>query len=130
MSHTIPTMHSTIQTSDGLAIAGEHHPRPDARAVVVIVHGYAEHTRRYAGLVAALDAAGCECHLFDLRGHGRSGGVRGYVREFGDYLADLDLFLKHVREIRPESPEVPRVLFGHSLGGLIALDYVLHRPEA
>jgi alpha-beta hydrolase superfamily lysophospholipase len=123
-------MLSTLQTRDGLALFGEHYSRPDARATMVIVHGYAEHTRRYAGLVAALDAAGCECHLFDLRGHGRSEGVRGYVREFGDYLDDLDLFLERVREVRSANPAVPRVLFGHSLGGLIALDSVLHRPEA
>jgi acylglycerol lipase len=129
----MPPLESTLQTSDGLALIGEHHPRPDCRAVVVIVHGYAEHAGRYAGLVAALGEAGYECHLLDLRGHGRSGGIRGYVHQFSDYFDDLDRFLERVRTVRSEdrgSPAVPRVLLGHSLGGLISLGYVLRRPDA
>jgi len=120
---------SKLQTSDGLVLVGEHHPRPDCRAVVVILHGYAEHAGRYAALVAELGEAGYECHLLDLRGHGRSAGVRGYVHRFDEYLDDVDLFLERIGEDR-RHPAVPRILLGHSLGGLISLAYVLRRPEA
>jgi alpha-beta hydrolase superfamily lysophospholipase len=126
-------LESKLQTPDGLVLVGEHHLRPDCRAVVVILHGYAEHAGRYAGLVSDLGGAGYECHLLDLRGHGRSGGVRGYVRRFGDYLDDMDLFLQRIGEVRSEDrrqPAVPRILLGHSLGGLISLGYVLRRPDA
>lgn len=128
----MPTLKSVLQTSDGLTLAGEHHLRPDCRAAIVIVHGYAEHAGRYSEVVSALGEAGYECHLFDLRGHGRSGGVHGYVGRFGDYLDDLDLFLQRVEEVRTQVPGrvVPRILLGHSLGGLISLSYVLRRPEA
>jgi len=128
----MPPLESVLQTSDGLTLAGEHHLRPDGRAAVVIVHGYAEHTGRYAEVVAALGEAGYECHLLDLRGHGRSTGVHGYVGRFDDYLDDLDLFLKRVEEVRAPAAgrAVPRILLGHSLGGLISLSYVLRRPEA
>ena len=128
----MPPLESALQTSDGLTLAGEHHLRPDCRAAVVIIHGYAEHTGRYDEVVAALGEAGYECHLLDLRGHGRSGGVHGYVSRFGEYLDDLDLFLQRVEEVRAQVPqrEVPRILLGHSLGGLISLSYVLRRPEA
>jgi alpha-beta hydrolase superfamily lysophospholipase len=116
-------LQSTLKTHDGLALVGEHHLRPGCRARVVLVHGYAEHCGRYAHVVEALDAAGYECHLMDLRGHGRSGGVRGFVSHFEDYFTDLGLFLERVAEVAPEP--APRILFGHSLGGLIALSYLL-----
>lgn len=133
MSFGLPPLESTLRAPDGLALTAEHHLRPDCRAVVVIVHGYADHRGRYAELVSALDEAGYESHLLDLRGHGRSEGVRGYVRHFGEYLDDLDLFLKRIGEVQPQRQErsaPPRILLGHSLGGLITLAYALQRPDA
>jgi len=128
----MPPVESILRTPDGLTLVGEHHLRPDprARADVVLLHGYAEHAGRYAELIAALGAAGFSCHLLELRGHGRSEGVRGYVDRFGDYLDDLDLFLQRLDEIQTPGPAVPRILLGHSLGGLISLAYVLRRPDA
>lgn len=123
----MPPMESILQTSDGLSLVCEHHLGPDPRADIVIVHGYAEHAGRYAELISVLVAAGFACHLIELRGHGRSGGVRGYVRRFGDYLDDLDLFLPRIREAQPSA--VPRIVLGHSLGGLISLAYILRRPD-
>lgn len=123
-----PPLESTLRTHDGLELVGEHHLRPACRARVVIVHGYAEHRRRYAELVAALGEAGYECHLMDLRGHGRSEGVRGFVSRFEDYFADLDLFRARIAEVAPGAAF--QILLGHSLGGLISLAYLLHRPAA
>jgi alpha-beta hydrolase superfamily lysophospholipase len=116
-----------MRTADGIELATEHHTVPGCRGRVVIVHGYAEHKGRYRQLVEALVAARYACHLFDLRGHGDSGGLRGHVSRFEEYRTDLDGFLEEVRE-RPAPPS-PLLLLGHSLGGLIALDFVLHRPE-
>jgi alpha-beta hydrolase superfamily lysophospholipase len=121
---------STLRTADGLDLAGVHNQRPGCRARVVIVHGYAEHLGRYAAVTAALGDAGYECHLLDLRGHGRSGGVRGYVARFEDYLDDVELFLRRVEEMAPAPSAVPRILLGHSLGGLVALSFVARRPQA
>ncbi len=76
-----------IQTHDGLALAAWRYPAEGrrARARVVLVHGYAEHMGRYTWLTESLVAAGYDCDLFDLRGHGRSGGSRGHVARFADY---------------------------------------------
>ena len=118
---------STTTTYDGLQLAGEHHrlERPAGR--VVIVHGYAEHKGRYHQLVEVLGATGFECHLVDLRGHGESGGRRGHVRQFSDYRDDLERFLGPAISEHPLP--VPTFLLGHSLGGLIALDFVVDRPH-
>lgn len=114
---------STLRTPDGLSLAGRHHIPADPRARIVLLHGYAEHAGRYAEVIAALTGAGYECHTLDLRGHGRSEGVRGHVLRFEEYLDDVDLFLESL-----PGTALPRFLIGHSLGGLISLSYVLRRP--
>lgn len=86
-----------------------------------MVHGYGEHRGRYAHVVSRLARDGFECHLFDLRGHGHSGGTITHVDRFAHYLDDLALVVQHVRNIG--SPR-PLFLVSHSLGGLIALSYV------
>jgi alpha-beta hydrolase superfamily lysophospholipase len=116
-----------MRTADGIELATEHHSVPDSRGRVVIVHGYAEHKGRYRQLVEALVAERYACHLLDLRGHGESGGPRGHVSRFEGYRTDLDGFLEEVRAL-PAAPS-PLLLLGHSFGGLLALDYVLHRPR-
>lgn len=119
---------SRLRTADGLELASEHHIVPNSRGRVVIVHGYAEHKGRYRQLVEALVAAGYACHLLDLRGHGESGGKRGHVSRFEDYRTDIGRFLEEVQTL--DAGLSPLLLLGHSLGGLIALDFVLHHPEA
>jgi alpha-beta hydrolase superfamily lysophospholipase len=117
---------SIVHAADGIELATEHHLVPECRGRLVIVHGYAEHKGRYGELVGQLVAAGYQCHLLDLRGHGRSGGPRGHVARFEDYRSDLERFLEEVRKL---ATPAPLLLLGHSLGGLIALDFVLHHPE-
>ena len=64
---------------------------------------------------------GCAVYAIDHRGHGRSAGRRVYVNKFDDYLSDVRTFLKMERE---KSPGLPLFLFGHSMGGAIALNTV------
>lgn len=116
-----------MRTADGIELATEHHSVPGCRGRVVIVHGYAEHKGRYRQVVDDLTGAGYACHLLDLRGHGDSGGRRGHVSRFEEYRKDLDSLLQEVRAHRVDPS--PLVLLGHSLGGLIALDFVIHRPQ-
>lgn len=96
-------------------------PRSPA-ALVVVVHGIGEHSGRYGPLVRYLTASGYGVVLYDQRGHGQSDGVPGHVEHFQDLLSDL----AHViQTTKIAYPGVPLVLLGHSLGGQIALNFVV-----
>jgi alpha-beta hydrolase superfamily lysophospholipase len=99
-------------------------PSGQARALVVIVHGYGEHIGRYDATARALADAGFAVRGFDLRGHGQSGGVRGHCKRFGEYLEDLDAEI-----VRARGESGPLFLLGHSFGGLIATHWALAHPK-
>lgn len=86
----------------------------DARRTAVIVHGYDDHGGRYLDVGEAFVARGYRVLIPDMRGHGRSGGQRGFVRHFTDYVEDLELVLA-----KSGASPARTVLIGHSNGGLI-----------
>lgn len=90
----------------------------EPRAAVLLVHGVAEHSGRYDYVGSYLAEHGFDVLSFDLRGHGESGGRRGHVATFDDFLGDVEELLEDRRALG-----VPVILFGHSLGGLIAATY-------
>lgn len=93
-------------------------PDGDAvRAAIVVVHGLGEHVGRYDALATRLVRAGHAVHGYDQRGHGYAQGARAQVRRFEDLIGDLAAFAASVRAWHPEAP---LVLFGHSMGGVVA----------
>lgn len=99
-------------------------PDQDVVAVLVVVHGFIEHSGRYADLAAVLNEHGLAVYALDLRGHGRSEGPRAMVYAFDEYLGDVEALLERVRQ---QEPGKPVFVFGHSMGGLIALRVALKR---
>lgn len=95
--------------------------------MLVLCHGLGEHSGRYAEFCDRLFASGIGSLRFDLRGHGLSGGARGHVDRFTDYLDDLECVWNH---FAPRTPAVPWFLFGHSLGGVVVTEYLLVRAPA
>jgi acylglycerol lipase len=95
------------------------------RAHVLLIHGIAEHAGRHAQVAARFALAGIETHAYDLRGFGGSAGRRAYVGRWSEYHDDLE---DQLTAIRATARELPVVLYGHSMGGLIALGYVLADP--
>jgi alpha-beta hydrolase superfamily lysophospholipase len=91
-----------------------------AQAIVVVVHGYAEHSARYAHVGARLAGARFATYAADHRGHGRSDGSRANLERMSLVVADLDGFVRFAVE---RHPGLPVFMVGHSLGGLIALQY-------
>ena len=118
----------TFRTKDGLALfTRTWRPPTEPRAVVALVHGYAEHSGRYASLAADLVAESYVVCGYDHRGFGRSEGRRAFIARFDDLLDDLDRFLD---EVRKSYPDTPLFLFGHSMGGAVTALYALDRePE-
>jgi alpha-beta hydrolase superfamily lysophospholipase len=94
------------------------------KGIVCLIHGLGEHSGRYAHWGEMLNQAGYNLLSYDLRGHGKSGGPRGHVSSFVEYTRDIDLLLE---ESVKKYPGFPGFLYGHSLGGIITVDYILRR---
>lgn len=99
----------------------------DPQAVIALVHGMGEHCGRYGHVADYLNQQGYAVLAYDQRGHGESGGSRGHSPSFEALLDDLALFLKKVEK---EYPKTPIVLYGHSMGANVALNYTLRRKAA
>jgi alpha-beta hydrolase superfamily lysophospholipase len=95
------------------------------RAHVLLVHGIAEHAGRYRHVATQLASAGITTHAYDQRGFGESGGHRAYVDRWSQYHDDVE---DRLAEVRSAADGLPVVLYGHSMGGLIALGYTLADP--
>lgn len=99
----------------------------EVRGVVVIHHGLADHSARYAGFAERLVRAGYAVWALDMRGHARSAGPRIRFDRIDELVGDLDRF---VALVRAREPGKPVFLFGHSLGGLVTALYAIERqPE-
>lgn len=92
---------------------------------VLLLHGYGEHCRRYDHVMRALTDAGFSVMTFDFRGHGRSLGRRGFIRQIDEYLWDIDAALLKLKGSFNE----PALFMAHSMGGASALAYVMRSPE-
>jgi len=103
---------------------------PDkVRGVVVITHGLAEHSECYHPLAKILSEDGWQVFAWDMRGHGRSEGKRGFVMSISSFISDYAEFLKVVSKQSKVKPE-NLILFGHSLGGLVTIRTVqVHQPD-
>jgi alpha-beta hydrolase superfamily lysophospholipase len=97
----------------------------DPRAVVGLIHGFADYGGRYAHVARAWAERGLATIAVDLRGHGRAEGPRGSCLRFREYHDDVSELKELVRE---RTGELPAFLFGHSFGGLVAACDVLESP--
>ena len=97
-------------------------PEGETKAVLIIVHGLAEHSGRYTNVVNHFVALGYAVYGLDHRGHGQSDGTRVYVDRFNDFIDPLKRYLDMVRGWQPDQPIF---LMGHSMGGLISVAYLL-----
>ncbi len=114
---------TTLVGSDGLPFYVQGwEPDEKPKALIVLVHGLGEHTARYAHVGKAMTDSGYVLAGFDLRGHGKSGGPRGHSPSLDAYMQDIHQFFLLMTQ---RYPDLPQFLYGHSLGGLLALAYAI-----
>jgi len=102
-------------------------PESEPKAVLLIVHGLAEHSGRYRNVVDRFVPLGYAVYGIDHFGHGKSDGTRVYVERFNDYTNTLKVYFDMMRGWQPDKPVF---LVGHSMGGLISAVYLLdHQAE-
>lgn len=108
----------SVITPDGVALLTRQWDCDDPKAVMLIVHGVSEHLGRWEHVADFFVGRGYRVQAYDHRGHGNSSGDRIHVDRFEDYVSDLRLMVDRVRDA-----ELPLVIYGHSMGGLIASAY-------
>jgi alpha-beta hydrolase superfamily lysophospholipase len=114
-------------TRDGIRLLTRHWTAAAPRAGVLIVHGLGEHSGRWEHVGDQLAAAGLEAFGWDLRGFGASAGERAWVDRWSRFHDDVE---DRLAAVRAALPGKPAILYGHSMGGLIALGYALSdRPR-
>jgi alpha-beta hydrolase superfamily lysophospholipase len=115
-----------FQGVDGIELYWQSwRPESGFRATIGIIHGFGEHSGRYASLASHFVSQGYAVYGFDLRGHGRSPGQRGHINSWDEYRGDVKGFLGLICNREPGRAVF---LWGHSMGALIALDYLLRGP--
>jgi alpha-beta hydrolase superfamily lysophospholipase len=117
----------SFHTKDGLNLYAQSWSPDSPEGVICLVHGLGEHSGRYVYVADLLNKAGYAVLASDLRGHGKSEGLRGHTPSIDAFMKDIDLLLE---EAKRRYPHQPRFLYGHSLGGILVLNYTLRRrPE-
>ena len=116
--------------SDRLSIQAFLWEAESPRFVVVISHGAAEHALRYERFALALNAVGITVWAMDHRGHGRSPGPQGQgdMGE-GGWNALVNDMGQLVEMARKAHPDLPLILFGHSMGSFAAQQYIMDRSH-
>jgi acylglycerol lipase len=112
----------TATTRDGIRILTRHWAASDPRAAVLLVHGLGEHSARYEHVGEQFAAAGLEGFAWDHRGFGASAGERAWLDSWSRFHDDVE---DRLAAVRATVPGLPVILYGHSLGGLIALGYCI-----
>lgn len=120
-------MEQTQSQMDNHIHLHEWKPKLTPTCVVVIAHGMGEHGGRYGQLAHQLSAQGYAVYAPDHRGHGRTAGSKSKFGHFADrngwnlVVEDLRAVIEQVHK---EHPDLPIILFGHSMGSLITRRYI------
>lgn len=125
---TTPGTPSTDLHLDGHAapLVGRRWQADDPTWVALLVHGYGEHVGRYEHVATRLTAAGAAVWGVDHLGHGRSGGEPVLVHDLDRLVDDVHLL---EQAARADHPDLPVVLVGHSMGGLIGARYAQRHAD-
>ncbi|MGH2566015.1 MAG: lysophospholipase [Ginsengibacter sp.] len=118
---------SSFQNKTGLKIFTRTWlPETNAKAVIVIVHGFNAHSGQYQWVAEQFTNQNYAVYALDLQGRGQSEGERFYVNSFDDYVSDVDVLMDIAKAA---NPGLPVFLLGHSAGGVVSCLYTLDHQE-
>lgn len=118
----------TFNSFDSTQIFYQGWKPANPRATIVITHGQGEHSESYHRLISFFENKGFEFWAWDMRGHGRSEGIRGYAKSFQNYIQDYGLFLDLI--LKKVNRKNPVFLLSHSMGGLVQLSGLIKRDQS
>jgi len=101
-------------------------PDNTKKAVILLIHGMAEHSGRYMNLVNHMIPKGYAIYGFDHIGCGKSSGKRSYIDQFKDFTDIIDVYYNMIKKWEPD---LPIIILGHSMGGLITSNYLLDHQK-
>ena len=119
---TINEIDGQVDAVGGLSLYYRGWEADEPRAMLLVIHGLAEHGGRYVDFGRTMASYGFSTYALDLRGHGLSEGRRGHVDRFDVLLQDVDRFRRQVMGCLPQ--DLPCFILGHSMGGLITARYI------
>lgn len=117
---------SIIHSYDGVELYYQQDIPEKPKAIVIIVHGLGEHSGRYNYVTEALNVSGYGVLRFDNRGHGKSGGARGYLKNYCTFTEDTDFIVELAKK---QFSDLPIFMLGHSMGGFITASYGVKYPN-
>lgn len=115
-----------IKTADGNDLYYTEDIPHEPKAIIVIVHGFGEHSGRYEYVKDKLNEFGYGVYRFDNRGHGKSGGERGHLKNFNYLICDANALVDLAKE---EFSDLPIFMLGHSMGGFITAAYGIKHQD-
>lgn len=116
----ILSKHDMYKTCDNIELNMTRDIVEDSKAVILIIHGLAEHSGRYDYVSSKLNSYKYSVYRFDNRGHGKSGGRKIFIDDYNKFHCDVD---EIVELIKRENEGKPIFILGHSMGGMIATLY-------
>ena len=118
---------SYFQSKSGRKLAVYHKSSVrESQKGFILFHGYAEYTDRYRSFIDMLSKDGFNVFAIDHHGHGRSDGARAYINNFNTLISDASSWFE---ELKIAYPDYNWYVFGHSMGGCVALDFTLNNQD-
>ncbi len=96
----------------------------EPKVIILGIHGFGEFGERYKKVAEYFTEQGAAFYIHDQRGHGLTPGKRGVIDSYDSFLNDIDTILKKICE---DHGDIPIVLYGHSMGGNIAIRYLMSK---
>lgn len=113
-------------TKDGLELHTYRYPANNAKSVLISLHGLNSYSQPTGVIAKELAESNCEVLAFDFRGHGKSQGIRGFIKSLTELVEDT---LDFIGEIEKLYPGLPLFLMGGSLGAAVVTQVSIKVPE-